>query len=323
MWRMNQENLKFLQDRLFYLGTEKRLHPELEKNMAEGKPEFKLSFSNHYDKDKLSAELHFRKSDTNDMYFINKYDATLQKPGQEARSQTFYLDHGKGVTMKEAYNLLDGRSVHKDLKNKEGEVKNDLLVRELKKFTPRPGMVEVYVPLLQKAFNDQTMQMKNERGQILMQIEDMNNRLKNARNLFADGKMDQRDYRDLRDECQPKINMLEGKLSGFMEVENNINGILKTAVQNMTWLDKSYLGGSIQKKRQIIGSIFPEKLSFDKAKGRTGRINEAVRLIYKLDKVFMEIKKPDSGRKMHEPGEVTPLGLEPRTQRLRVFCSTN
>ncbi len=121
---MNQENLKFLQDRLFYLGTEKRLHPELEKNMAEGKPEFKLPFSNHYDKDKLSAELHFRKSDTNDLYFLNKYNATLQKPGQENKSQTFYLDHGKGVTMKEAYNLLDGRSVNKDLKNKEGEVKN-------------------------------------------------------------------------------------------------------------------------------------------------------------------------------------------------------
>ncbi len=121
---MNQENLKFLQDRLFYLGTEKRLHPELEKNMAEGKPEFKLSFSNHYDKDKLNAELHVRKSDNSEMYFLNKYDATLQKPGQENKSQTFYLDHGKGVTMKEAYNLLDGRSVNKDLKNKEGEVKN-------------------------------------------------------------------------------------------------------------------------------------------------------------------------------------------------------
>src|SRR3984957_9252646 len=105
---MNQENLKFLQDRLFYLGTEKRLHPELEKNIAEGKPEFKLSFSNHYDKDKLNAELHFRKSDTNDMYFLNKYDASLQKPGQESKSQTFYLDHGKGVTMNEAYNLLHG-----------------------------------------------------------------------------------------------------------------------------------------------------------------------------------------------------------------------
>ncbi len=121
---MNQENLKFLQDRLFYLGTEKRLHPELEKNMNEGKNDFTLLFSNHYNKDRLTANLHFRKSDNSEMYFLNKYDASLQKPGQEAKSQTFYLENGKGVTMKEAYNLLDGRSVNRDLKNKEGEVKN-------------------------------------------------------------------------------------------------------------------------------------------------------------------------------------------------------
>ncbi len=121
---MNQENLKFLQDRLFYLGTEKRLHPELEKNMNEGKTEFTLLFSNHYDKDRLTANLHFRKSENSDMYFLNRYDASLQKPGQEAKSQTFYLENGRGVTMKEAYNLLDGRSVNRDLKNKEGEVKN-------------------------------------------------------------------------------------------------------------------------------------------------------------------------------------------------------
>jgi hypothetical protein len=69
-------------------------------------------------------------------------------------------------------------------------------------------MVEVYTPLLQKTYNDQTIHLKKDRGQILMQIENVNNRLKNARNLFADGKMDQRDYCDLKDECQPKINML-------------------------------------------------------------------------------------------------------------------
>jgi hypothetical protein len=121
---MNQENLNFLQDRLFYLGTEKRLFPELEKNITEGKPEFKLAYSNHYDKDKLSASLLFRKSDNSDMYFLNRYEATLQKPAEASNSHTFYLDNGKGVTMKEAYNLLDGRAVNKDLKNKEGVVYN-------------------------------------------------------------------------------------------------------------------------------------------------------------------------------------------------------
>jgi site-specific DNA recombinase len=187
---------------------------------------------------------------------------------------------------------------------------NNLFVRELKKFIPRPGMVEVYIPLLQKNFNDQTAHMKKERNNVLIQIEDMNNRLKSARNLFADGKMDERDYRELKDECQPKLNLLEGKLSGFKEVENNISSILKAAIQNTTRLEKSYLEGSIQKKRQIIGSIFSEKLSFDKSKGRTGRVNEAVRLIYMLDKGFSEIKKPDSSRKLPEPGEVTLIGLK-------------
>ncbi len=187
---------------------------------------------------------------------------------------------------------------------------DQMFVRELKKFTPRPGMVEVYIPILQKTFNDQTTHMKKERGQILMQIEDVNNRLKNARSLFADGKMDPLDYRELKEECQPRINILEGKLSGLKDVENNIGSMLKSAVQNMQCLDKSFLEGTIEKKRQIIGSIFPEKLSFDKVKGRTGRVNEAVRLIYALGKGFGEIKKPDSGVKLPEPGEVTPLDFE-------------
>jgi len=121
---MNPENLKFLQDRLFYLGTEKRLFAELEKNMAEGKPEFSLAYANHYDADKLNVNLHFRKSDQTDLYFLNRYDATLQKPGGTEISRSFKLENGKGVTMKEAYNLLDGRAVNKDLKNKEGVAYN-------------------------------------------------------------------------------------------------------------------------------------------------------------------------------------------------------
>jgi hypothetical protein len=117
---MQPENLKFLQDRLFYLGTEQKLFPELKKQMAEGKPEFSLPLSNTYGNDTLSLNFHFRKSDTTEMYFLNRFDATLQKPGGNEISRSFKLENGKGVTAKEAYNLLDGRAVNKDLKNKEG-----------------------------------------------------------------------------------------------------------------------------------------------------------------------------------------------------------
>ena len=56
------------------------------------------------------------------MYFLNSYHAKLMNLDPEKeKAQTFYINKGKGVTAKEAYNLLDGRAVHKELTSKEGE----------------------------------------------------------------------------------------------------------------------------------------------------------------------------------------------------------
>ena len=55
------------------------------------------------------------------MYFFNSYRASLERANGERMEQTFYLNKGKGVTAKEAYNLLDGRAVYKELTNKEGQ----------------------------------------------------------------------------------------------------------------------------------------------------------------------------------------------------------
>jgi hypothetical protein len=39
-------------------------------------------------------------------------------------AQTFYINKGSGITAKEAYNLMEGRAVHKQLENLEGEKYN-------------------------------------------------------------------------------------------------------------------------------------------------------------------------------------------------------
>ena len=113
------------------------------------------------------------------------------------------------------------------------------------------------------------------------------------------------------------------KLFGLEQKEKNIASILKTAIQNMDKLNKTYLEGTIHKKRQIINIIFPDKLCFDEKQSRTGRINEAVMLIHKLSKDFDKSKSQKASKNLPAPDRVTPLGLEPRAQRLRVFCSTN
>lgn len=117
---MNNENFQYLGDNLKYMGFGENLKADLEKNMNEGKNEFQLFYKAEINKKPFEATLNFRKSDSTDMYFFNNYHATLQKNNEEKVDRTFFTNKGKGVTSKEAFNLLDGRAVHKDLVTKEG-----------------------------------------------------------------------------------------------------------------------------------------------------------------------------------------------------------
>lgn len=69
----------------------------------------------------MEATLYFKKSNESDLYFFNKYDTRLKNEKDETIAQTFYINNGWGVTLKEAYNLLNGRAVHKELINKDQE----------------------------------------------------------------------------------------------------------------------------------------------------------------------------------------------------------
>ena len=118
---MNNENFQYLSDNLKYMGFGDNLKSELEKNLKEGKADFQLHYKAEINKKPFEATMNFRKSESSDMYFFNNYQASLQKDNREKVEQTFYLNKGRGVTGKEAFNLLDGRAVQKELLTKEGQ----------------------------------------------------------------------------------------------------------------------------------------------------------------------------------------------------------
>lgn len=128
---MNQKNFEFLKDQLKYTGFGETFDAELRDKMMKGDQDFKIMHTGIMNngvpnKDTLTVELNFKRSEQTDMYFFNSYHVNLQKeenkPGLE---QTFYINKDSAcITMKEAYNLMEGRSVNKDLKNREGESYN-------------------------------------------------------------------------------------------------------------------------------------------------------------------------------------------------------
>lgn len=118
---MNEKNFEYLKDNIKYMGFGEKQNDTLEQHLKEGKESFQLTYKAEVNKKAFEAVLQFRKSDNSDMYFFNSYHASLERRNGEKVEQTFYLTKGKGVTAKEAYNLLEGRAVFKELSNKAGE----------------------------------------------------------------------------------------------------------------------------------------------------------------------------------------------------------
>ncbi len=123
---MNQKNLDYLKDQLKYTGFGETFDQDLKEKMLKGETEFKLMKEGVYGADSMTAVLNFKKSDQSDLYFFNSYHVNLKKEdSKEGLEQTFYINNNSSnITLKEAYNLMEGRSVNKDLKTKEGEVYN-------------------------------------------------------------------------------------------------------------------------------------------------------------------------------------------------------
>ena len=84
---------------------------------------------------------------------------------------------------------------------------------------------------------------------------------------------------------------------------SNVRDLLRGKKKSGWCSDLLYKNGEIGLKREIIGSIFPEKLSFDGEQHRTTRVNEVVSLICLTSS---ELERKKSGQTSSK--RIYPLG---------------
>ena len=130
--------------------------------------------------------------------------------------------------------------------------------------------------------------------EMIVRIGELNNRVTKGRELLLAGDIDGVDFKTIKTECEKQIAFLEAKLNEITDEKEDIAPILNKAVDYLAKQDDIYQCSSTIKKRQIIGSIFPEKLMFDRENFRTARLNEAVQLTYSLEVAFTENKNGTS-----------------------------
>jgi hypothetical protein len=120
---MQENNYEYLSKQLKYTGFGEDISLPLRSKMLDDLSQFSLQHEATYGRDTAKATLQFRKSEESGMYFFNNYQLAVEKGNNtEALKQTFYINKGdENITLKEAYNLLQGRAVHKELSTREGE----------------------------------------------------------------------------------------------------------------------------------------------------------------------------------------------------------
>lgn len=116
---VNNVTLDSLANQVFYAGfgeiTRNDLKEALTNAVKNGSEEFQMVYDNKIKGDSVRSLLNFNRSEKDiDMYFFNSFTMLVKKEGKEQTLQQRYPTYyGNKYTQKEAYNLLEGRSVFK------------------------------------------------------------------------------------------------------------------------------------------------------------------------------------------------------------------
>ncbi|MGE8425535.1 MAG: hypothetical protein ACN6PI_22045, partial [Sphingobacterium siyangense] len=124
---MNENNIEYLKKSLEYLGFGKKLNDVLENAIRKEIPTFSLGIEtkmrplesknqNAERTETLQFKINFNRSGESDQYFLNSYLVTLNKKNDPiVREQTFNLARDHRITALQAYKLLSGLSLEKDV----------------------------------------------------------------------------------------------------------------------------------------------------------------------------------------------------------------
>lgn len=127
---MNEQNLDYLKKSLDYLGFGTKLNDVLESAISRELPAFTLGVTQSYTSanakknpaigsDQVRFMLNFNRSKQSDMYFLNDYEVTLNKAGSALPvRQVFDLEKDNRITALQAYKLLNGNSLERDVYTK-------------------------------------------------------------------------------------------------------------------------------------------------------------------------------------------------------------
>ncbi|XHR95522.1 recombinase family protein [Mucilaginibacter sp. UC70_90] len=199
---------------------------------------------------------------------------------------------------------------------KKAEVVNKAFVDELKMYVLNEDSKDVFKIAIMDAYIDATKGETQNKTNYIVEITELSNRITKARELLLTGDLDGSDYKTIKTESEHRITVLEAKLAeapvtaiSLAEVER----LLDKAITKLTQIDVIYSNFDTYVQREVIGSMYPEKFTFENLQHRTAKVDFLFQLIYQINSTLRSKKRWASDRKTCLPIVAPEAGLEPAT----------
>lgn len=168
---------------------------------------------------------------------------------------------------------------------------------EISKYTPHPGIVDLYKQVLNINYFNKTKDKRHDLQHLKDRLSEANSNLAKARKLLLAESIDAADFKAMKAEYEQEITRLEAKINTLSQEFNSleVKQLLEKATASIYNLRVLYHDGDVMFKRQIISAIYPQKLEYDGHQFRTIHLNEVIATIFSLDAAFRKEKSIQNG----------------------------
>ncbi len=180
---------------------------------------------------------------------------------------------------------------------------------------------ELYDTIVLSEMNGSNQERAQQKSTLQQELNKLMDRKTQLQNMLLDGKLEAEDYKELKQRIDNRIFEVRSLIDDMKQDRTALTDELKKIIRVLPNIAEWYRNSSVQDKKQLIGSIFPEKFTFEKNRVRTTSLNDVVALILKYTGRFDENKKGTKGYFNHLSLLVSPSGFEPETASLEGRCS--
>lgn len=184
----------------------------------------------------------------------------------------------------------------------------------------KPDVRRLYLSVMENVFKSNGTDREVEILKLENEIGKNTEMLNKATKKRVNDEMDMDDFQRFKASLTKETADLRTKIAELKDTESGFMEYLRFGTTILGNLKYYYSTATLEGKQKIFGSIFREKLIFSENTYRTAKPNEVLTFLYDVNKDFGKRKAAKNGSLSYR---VTPRGIEPRTRRLRVCCSTS